>query len=79
MSPTVKPRSEIETLSEMSDEEMMLEVEVLRICDAAFRNSKLASRYETRVSSSELLDAIFEECKVELEDMIPLLRLLLEQ
>ena len=58
---------------------MMLEVEVLRICDAAFRNSKLASRYEIRVSSSELLDAIFEECKVELEDMIPLLRLLLEQ
>lgn len=29
----------------MSDEELMLEVETLRMCDATFRNSKLASRY----------------------------------
>lgn len=65
VNPKIKsPRSELETLSEMSDEEMMLEVEALRICDAAFRNSKLASRYELKVCSSELLDAIFEECNV---------------
>ena len=57
----------------MSEEEIMLEVEVLRICDAAFRNSKLAQRYEIKVSSSELLDAMFEECQVPLEDRIPLL------
>ena len=65
-------------MSEMSDEELMLEVETLRICDAAFCNSKLASRYEIKVSSSELLDALFEECNVNLEDRIPLLKLLLE-
>ena len=60
----------------MSDEEMMLEVEALRICDAAFRNSKLASRYELKICSSELLDAIFEECNVELQHRIPLMKLL---
>ena len=72
-SPCNKPRSEIQTLSQMSDEELMLEVEMLRVCDAAFKNSKLAQRYELKVSSSELLDAIFEECNVELADRIPLL------
>ena len=51
----------------------MLEVEMLRVCDTAFKNSKLAQRYELKVSSSELLDAIFEECNVELADRIPLL------
>ena len=46
----------------MSDDELMLEVDLLRICDTAFRESRLAQRYEIRVSSSELLDALFEEC-----------------
>lgn len=57
----------------MSMEEHMLEVEMIRICDLAFRRSKLSSRYEIRVSSSELLDALFEECNVDLADRIPLL------
>ena len=35
-------RSEIESLSKMSEEELMLDVEILRVCDTAFRNSKLA-------------------------------------
>ena len=46
----------------MSEDELMLEVDLLRICDTAFRDSKLAQRYEINVSSSELLDALFEEC-----------------
>ena len=33
VSPKIKPRSEIETLGEISDEELMLEVEALRILD----------------------------------------------
>ena len=73
VNPKITFRSELRTLSEMSDEELMLDVEALRICDAAFRNGKLASRYEIKVCSSELLDAIFEECNVELADRIPLL------
>ena len=63
----------------MGDEELMLEVEILRICDQAFRNSKLSQRYEMKVSSSELLDALFEECSVDLADRIPLLQLIFEQ
>ena len=72
-------RSEIEPLCQMGEEELMFEVDTVRMCDAAFRNSKLASRYRVRVSSSELLDAIFEECTVDLADRIPLLKLLIEQ
>jgi len=64
INPKVQRRSEVQSLSQMSDEELMMEVEVLRVCDAAFRNSRLAQRYEIRVGSSELLDAIFEECQV---------------
>ena len=76
---TREKRNEIQTLSEMGDEELMLEVEILRICDQAFRNSKLSQRYEMKVSSSELLDALFEECSVDLADRIPLLQLIFEQ
>ena len=72
-------RKEIEPLSHMSEEELMHEVDALHICDEAFRNSKLASRYKIKVSSSELLDALFEECTVDLADRMPLLKLLLEQ
>lgn len=56
----------------------MLEVEVLRVCDAAFRNSRLAHRYEIKVGSSELLDAIFEECDVPLEERLPIMQFLLD-
>ena len=73
VNPKITFRTELRTLSEMSNEELMLDVEALRICDAAFRNGKLASRYELKVCSSELLDAIFEECNVEIEDRIPLM------
>ena len=62
MNPKIAQRGEIQTLSEMSEDELMLEVDLLRICDTAFRDSKLAHRYEINVSSSELLDALFEEC-----------------
>ena len=57
----------------------MQEVEVLRICDEAFRHSKLSHRYELKVSSSELLDALLEECNVDLHDRVPLLQLLQER
>ena len=79
VSPNTSKRSEIETLSMMSEEELMLEVELLRVCDEAFRKSKLAQKYKIRVSSSELIDALFEECTVDLVDRIPLLKLILAQ
>lgn len=59
----------------MPFEEHMLEVDLLRLTDQAFRSSKVAN-YELRVSSSELLDAIFEECKISLVDRIRLLQLM---
>ena len=59
----------------MPVEEHMLEVDLLRLADQAFRTSKVAN-YELRVSSSELLDAIFEECKISLVDRIRLLQLM---
>lgn len=62
----------------MSMEEHMLEVEMIRIVDLALKRSKLASKYEIRVSSSELLDALFEECNVDLADRIPLMQSLFE-
>ena len=71
-------RSEIEALCQMSEEELMLEVDTIQMCDSAFRTSKIASRYKIKVSSSELLDALFEECSVDLPDRIPLLKLLIE-
>lgn len=79
VNPNYKARTELQTLSQMSEEELIMEVELIRILDAAFRNGKLASRYEVRVSSSELLDALFEECNVDLESRIPLMQLLYEQ
>lgn len=53
----------------------MLEVDLLRLTDEAFRTSKIAN-YDLRVSSSELLDAIFEECKISLKDRVKLLQLI---
>lgn len=53
----------------------MQEVEVLRICESAFLKW-FGSRFELRVSSSEVLDAIFEECQVTLADRIPLIKVL---
>lgn len=41
VSPVPKKQSEVETLSQMSIEEHMLEVEMIRICDLAFKRSKL--------------------------------------
>ena len=62
----------------MSQEELMLEVELIRNLDSYFRKSKLTHRYELRLSSSELLDALFEECNVDLADRLHLLQLLYE-
>ena len=62
----------------MSDEELMLEVELVHTTDAFFSKSKL-EKYEIRVSSSELLDAIMDECNVDLACRLPLLQLLYEQ
>ena len=51
----------------------MLEVDLIRTIDSYFRQSKLAHRYEMRLSSSELLDALFDECNVDLADRLPLI------
>lgn len=76
VNPTLKHyRNKFETLSEMSVEELMLEVELLRITDQAIRKSNI-NNYEIRVSSSELLDALFEECEIELVQRIRLLQLI---
>lgn len=69
-------RSQIEAVCKMSEEELMLEVDALRVCDAAFRGSNL--KYVIKVSSSELIDALFEECQVDLPDRIPLLKFIQE-
>jgi len=53
----------------------MSEIEVLRVCEQACRK-QFAERFELRVSSSEVLDALFEECQVDLADRLPLMRLL---
>ena len=70
-------RSETQNLCEMGQQELMQEVEVLRLCEAAFLKW-FANRFELRVSSSEVLDAIFEECQVSLADRIPLVKILYE-
>ena len=67
---TVSNRTEIDSLSEMSDEELMIEVEIIRMLDLAFKDGKLSKLYQLKVSSSELLDALFEECKVDLADRV---------
>ena len=59
--------------------ELMTEVEVLRMTDQAFRSSGIHSRYELRVSSTELIDALFEECDVHLSNRVSVLQLLHEQ
>ena len=71
-------RTEIESLSEMGDDELMLEVEAIRTLDLAFKEGKLSKLYQIKVNSSELLDAIFEECKVDLADRAAVLHLLVE-
>lgn len=78
VSPVPEKQSEVETLSQMSIEEHMLEVEMIRVCDLAFKRSKLSSKYEIRISSSELLDALLEECNIDVADRIPLLQELFE-
>jgi len=76
VSPNMPKRHETHTLSKMSEGELMLEVDLLRICDSVFKSSKLGSRYEIRVSSSELIDAIFTECEVDKVDHVHLLKML---
>ena len=44
-SSTLKARTELQTLSEMSMEELMLEVDFLRICDQAFKQQSLINDY----------------------------------
>ena len=52
-------------------------MELIRTVESFFRYSKL-DKYEVRVSSSELIDAIMDECNVDLADRLPLLQLLYE-
>jgi histidyl-tRNA synthetase len=59
----------------MSQASLMQDVEVIRVCEQACRK-QFQERFELRVSSTEILDAIFEECNVELQDRLPLMRLL---
>ena len=54
----------------------MLEVDFLRICDQAFKQQSLINDYQLKVSSSELLDAICEECNIDLADRVHILSLL---
>ena len=51
-------------LKSMSVSDLMHEVEILRICASNFRHwwQGSATKFELRVSSSELVDALFEEC-----------------
>ena len=70
-------RSETQTLCQMSQQELMQEVEILRLCESAFL-AWFGNRFELRVSSSEVLDAIFEECQVSLADRVPLVKILFE-
>jgi len=51
----------------------MVEVDFVRTLDSYFRTSKLEHKYEVRLSSSELLDALLDECNVDLADRLPLL------
>ena len=53
----------------------MQDVEVLRVCEISCRK-QFQGRFELRISSSEILDAIFEECLVELADRVPVMQLL---
>ena len=70
-------RGETQTLCQMGQQELMQEVEILRLCESAFLKW-FSTRFELRVSSSEVLDAIFEECQVSLADRIPLVKILYE-
>ena len=63
------------TISQMSQVDLMLDVEALRVCELGCRKW-FKGKFELRVSSSEILDSIFEECLVELADRLPLLKLL---
>lgn len=58
----------------MGQNELMQEIEALRVTEQACRK-QFAERFELRVSSTEIIDALFEECQVELQDRLPLLRL----
>lgn len=59
----------------MTQVDLMQDVEALRVCENACRKW-FQGRFELRVSSSEILDAIFEECQVELPDRLPLMQLI---
>ena len=48
----------------MSDAELMQEVEMLRMAEHSLRKMLLNFKFELRVGSSEVLDAILEECGV---------------
>ena len=55
----------------------MQEIEVLRLTEAAFLKW-FSNRFVIVISSTEVLDAIFEECNVSISDRIPLLKVLQE-
>lgn len=48
---------------------------MLRVCERACAQH-FQGRFELRISSTEILDALFEECQVELADRLPLMKLL---
>ena len=68
-------------LKSMSESDLMHEVEILRICASNFRHwwQGSTTKFELRVSSSELVDALFEECQVSLTDRPLLIEYLLSE
>lgn len=68
-------------LKSMSWSDLMHEVEILRICASNFKHWWQGSqtKFELRVSSSELIDALFEECQVSLSDRPLLIEYLLSE
>ena len=67
------PRSEINPLYCMDVKQLMTEVDLLQLSVNAIQNLLPKVKYELRVNSTEMLDAIFEECGIELVDRVPLL------
>ena len=53
----------------------MQEIEVLRLTEATFLKW-FSNRFVIVISSTEVLDAILEECNVSIADRIPLLKVL---
>lgn len=58
-------------------DDLLAEAETIKVCDQVAQDyQREIGKYKIRVSSSEVLDGIFEECKVPLEKRYALLKVL---